>query len=553
MTETLNSYSLELEGETACLYGVIAEHDSDGPLQHGGMPELRERLKTEGYESLYFPTDALSLFLKKLDKGAPGRYLLAERRDASIAIEIARDKKTVSLKYSPAMGGKVLQSDDVIRQILDKGVAEPTIQKSLIDQTLEKNRETNIVVARAVNPVNGKDATFKALVKSQTAKDHDLDSLQAIDMHDLFEFTTVAIDQALMKKTPPTKGEDGMDVCGKVLSAKPGKDAKFDRKHEGAKLSEDGLTLLAEIEGYPIIGGKSVKVDPVLSVKAVDLNTGHIDFNGTLFVQKEIESRYDICVTGDVIVGGSVVRTNIKAGGNLSVKGGIHAESKNEECGCEIQVGGNLSARFLNQVKAQCGGEVNVDEYILQSEVTAKGDIKVGETKGKGAIIGGHLQSQTMVISKTLGSDAFIKTHIALSRDEKADLAVKKLDVVLRRRRQEERQIESILSKVESAEKPKMGTVEFDKVEKVSATLSLLREKIAELEEVRTNFSANSFSYEIQSVNARKNIFPNVQVLVNGHLWHCEHSLGPSTVRYHDDLVVAGDFIEPPPQEQPKE
>lgn len=551
MSQTIPAYSLELDTEDACLYGVIAAAEGGTVPEHGGMPVLRERLEALGYTDLFFPTDALSLFLKNLDKAKPGRYLLAERRDASIAIEIARDKKSVKLKYQAAMGGSTITESQVCEQLLQRGVAEQTIDHAAIAKLLKENKETTAVVAKAINPVNGSDAIFKALVKSQTAKDHDLESLQAIDMHDLFEFTTVAIDQPLMQKKPPTKGEDGMDVCGKVLSAKPGKDAKFDRKHEGAKLSEDGLTLVAEIEGYPIIGGKSVKVDPVLSVKAVDLNTGHIDFKGTLFVQREIASRYDIHVTGDVIVGGSVVKTNIHAGGSVRIKGGIHSEGDES---CTIVAGGDLSARFLNQVHAECGGNLDVDEYILQSEVQAHGFVRAGSTRGKGAIIGGRIESHRGVNAVCLGSDAYIKTQIRLVNDENAVLAAHKLQSIIQKRRDEERQIKAILAKTEAAtETPKMGELEFDKTEKIKATLNLLAEKIEQLELAYQKLSDGNVSAELLSVNARKKIYPNVQVLIKGHLWHCEHVLGPSTIKYHDELVIAGDYCEPPKDEQDKE
>lgn len=541
------AYTLELEAQEACLYGVIPSTAEDEALPtHGGMAELRQRLDEGGYNELFFPPDALSLFLKKLDEGAAGRHLLAERRDASVIVDIARDKKTVTLKYTPQMGGLALSLDSIEKQLIDHGVAKETLLRDRIEKLLLENKARSVVVAQAIKPEKGEDAKFKSLVQSQTLKDHDLDSLQAIDMRDLFEYTTVAVGQPLMEKIPPTPGKDGMDVMGKIISAKAGKDAKFDNKRDGATLSEDGLTLLAEIEGYPIIGGRSVKVDPVLNVKAVDLSTGHIDFKGTLIVQKEIESQYDVKATGDILVGGSIIRTNIHAGGNLQVKGGIHAEATEKDSECEIKVGANLQAKFLNQVNIQCGGSVEVEEYILQSRVRSVGTVSAGMSRGKGAIIGGQIESRSAIMAKTLGSDAYLKTQLKIQVDEAGRQASQKISTLLDKRRKEQIQLESILAKIHASnEQSKIGGLAFDKTKKIQETLAVLAEKIEQLENAQNELAQESIELDDVHVSAQKEIFPNVQVLIKDYPWHCQHKLGASTLHYSNEAVVAGPYVEP--------
>jgi len=539
-------FRLEFD-EGGSLFGVIEESaDGEAPRSHGGMPQLREAIHACDCDQCFFPPDALSLFLKKLDKGEPGRYLLAEKRDASLTILISPDKKSVRVKTLPARGGKPLSAEIIESQLLNQGVAEPTIHKDKLAELAEATEACDAIVAEAIPAQKGEDARFIPLVEARILKERDVDADESIDMREVFDFTTVDIDQALMQRVPATAGVDGMNVVGKALPAKAGKDTQFDSKLEGARVSDDKTHLLATIQGHPKVAARSVKVDPVLSVNAVDIHTGNIDFNGTLFVKGNIESHYCLKITGDVIVGGSIFKTTLDAGGDIRVKGGIHAEGADNTHGCHIRCSGNISAKFFNQVDAECAGTLEAEEYILHSRIECHGDINVGLSKGRGFIIGGDIRGHKSINAQVLGSEAFVATALHLSTDLQAHKAVKAIEEVLDRRRGEAEQLTQILKKIRASEAPaKIGDTAFDKGEKVQATLSVLEKKIAEMEEALPALQEQCVALEELRICARKCVYANVLVQINHHNWRSESTHGPLNFQQVDDMIVATAYTAP--------
>ncbi|WP_188150535.1 DUF342 domain-containing protein [Teredinibacter waterburyi] len=546
-TPTRAGFTLELDESSGRLYGVVPKLDADAKLTTNitAMPQLRAAISAIGCDDCYFPTDSLSLFLKKLDRHESGRYVLAERRDASLSLQVSKDKLQLRIQALPSQGGVPLSIELIQQQLAKLNIAEQTIKSDRLLLVATATEAIDIVVAEAIPPQNGYDTTFIPLTDSRLIVEHNSNSGDVIDLRQNFEFLTVNENVPVMQRIPATAGIDGMNVEGKAITAKAGKDLKFDKKLEGVKVSDDGLHLISIVKGHPIVGPRSVRVDPVMKLDAVNIHTGHIRFDGSLFVKGDIESHFKVDVTGDVIVAGAIYKTQLKAGGSVQVKGGIQADHIGGEHGCHISSGGDLTAKFLNQVEITALGNIHISEYIMHSQITAHGSVNVGQDRGRGIIIGGETVSHCAIHAQILGSDAFVKTNLRLITNKSSEVAARRLNENLARRKLEAIQLTNILKKITNNETPTMlGEVQFDKTEKIRNTLVSLQLKIAELENALPAIEAQTTPTDELMVTAKKRIYPNIQVHINSHHWRCEAALGATCVQQRDKLVVAS-HLEP--------
>ncbi|MQK95383.1 FapA family protein, partial [Escherichia coli] len=109
-------------------------------------------------------------------------------------------------------------------------------------------------------------------------------SQSRVDLRDFGVIPAVVAGQPVVRRLPPTKGVDGINVRGEITLAPPGQPLEW-KPGEGAEVSpSDPDLLLASRDGMPRVLEASAAVDEVYSVKKVDLSTGHIQFKGAVIV-----------------------------------------------------------------------------------------------------------------------------------------------------------------------------------------------------------------------------------------------------------------------------
>jgi len=174
--------------------------------------------------------------------------------------------------------------------------------------------------------------------------------------------------------------------------------------------------LIAEIKGQPIIANKGVSVDKVLTVKKVDLHTGHIEYDGSVVVKGDVASGMKIKVTGDVQVFGMVENASIEAEGNIDIKLGAigHAETV-AESDMLIRCWGNLTAAYIENALVDVRGDLIIKSRVSNCEVNTGHQIIVGNHKQqKSGIVGGHVNAGKLIRAEVLGSSGCALTHVAI-------------------------------------------------------------------------------------------------------------------------------------------
>lgn len=527
-------YQLCFNESTQQLIGIVHPRQSQAEDGKSQMPQpapspysLNSELQCLGYDDFYFPPNSIIQFIKHIQRFEEGEYPLAERRDAKIKITLASNKSTARVQTEQAWGGKKLTQDTIMNEIRKAKIHKDTLDRQKIRVLLNSEESIDLIIANAIPPINGKDARLIPLVESQSLIAKDSDSDQAIDQRERFEFIIVEPGQALMKKIPATSGTHGLDVTGKEIKASPGKNIDFERPLKGVDTSdEDENLLVATLKGHPLIRRSGVQVDPVMVLDAVDIHSGNIEYDGSLVVKKDIEAGFSVSVSGDILVKGSIFKAWVKAGGDLEVLGGVTADDSAEDNRLHLDIKGNIQAKYLHHISVSCSGDIHVHEYIMQCQLFAQGTIYVGQTRGRGCIIGGHCTSHTGIQAKVIGSEAFVATEITLGSDN--DLH-KHLNQLKQRRKQhtyEVEQLSTILEKIRSSNNPtNVGQITLNKARKIENTINLLNEKNMLLDEKIEDLDSKIHISDDLNIKVTGYIYPNVHIDINGQPWSSGESL----------------------------
>lgn len=191
-------------------------------------------------------------------------------------------------------------------------------KQAFLEQLLQKQFELppgSVVsgpLAKGRLPTDGQDSKFKAMVK--TLKDRlkapKLKEDGSVDMRDFGKLASVKPGELLIQQQPATPGQEGFTVIGDVLPAKPGQVHAL-IAGEGTEISKNNpMELLSTIAGVPVEINNGMRVDDIFTVNDVSVKTGHIDFEGSVIVSKNVEPGMRINATGDITVFGTVESEN---------------------------------------------------------------------------------------------------------------------------------------------------------------------------------------------------------------------------------------------------
>ncbi len=441
--------------------------------------------------------------------------------DAIVSVSISSDKLQAFLTLTPAEDGQPVTVEMISQAIAQAGIVDSLIDRRMVADCVQSQSATNVCIAQARMPEDGKDVEFFPLVESEVTAQPVVDEHGVADMGSTHQFLVVDINTPLMKRVPATAGIPGMDVTGETIKPKAGKDAEFAKKLTGVIISpENPHLLLAETKGHPVFVKHGVNVDPALHVENVDVHTGNITFDGSLEVKGDVASGMTIAVTGDVCVRGAVERAHIKAGKSIRVSGGILGEDgavtmDGETVEYCIEAGEDIEASFVNASTMNAHNNIVVKEYIINSVVKAGNQVLLEHPSGKGALFGGTCEVGKQAVIKQLGNESYVPTRLVVGQLSKLYMVYQKLKKELETRLSEIAQLQTILKKVEQSKATVLGKTPVDKATKIENTITAINEKIARLRQQLSALEPEIEQQKKASIKVSRTIYPNVVMTIN--------------------------------------
>lgn len=330
--------------------------------------------------------------------------------DSIPIIEILNNMEA-TIKLTKPKRGRDITVDAILKLCDEKGIVFGIRKKAVNTIIQNKIYDQKVILAKGIDVIHGKDASIKyhfEAEKKPSISPSEKDS-KNINFNELGWINNIGADGILATKIPAQIGVNGTDVFGKIIIAKEPKDITIN-PGKNTYVTEDGLYLKSKIDGQIIQKGKSISVEPLLTISGnVDYSTGNIDFLGTVIIKGNVVSGFSVKSGKDIFVEGLVEDAELIAQGKIVVTNGILG---NEEYSRTIYAKENITAQFVQHMKIKTNGTLDVSKHILHSYVEA-GD-KIICTSGTGKIIGGEVKAQNGIECNIAGGPFETPTKLIL-------------------------------------------------------------------------------------------------------------------------------------------
>ena len=536
-----------LYGEVTAVEGEDVASDTAEPV----TPALiKQRLEALFYFDLVLDPQAVNQLCTSASQQQPLKVALKQIVDAKADIVVSPDSLKATLTLHKADGGSELSLDGLKGQIAEAGIVSDRVDWALVESALEQKDAANVVFASAQPAVNGNDAVFEALVQGDRDRVPVINEQGIADMLSTHVFVIVDVGESLMRRHPPTEGEAGIDVLGEAIAPVPGKDSMFRKDLQGAEIAtNDPNLLIASIKGHPLVYDDGVCVDPVLHVENVNLETGNIEFDGSLEVKGDIEPGMRVVVTGDVAVKGAVERAKIKAGNNVIIQGGVFGVQNLDEDGdpaqdsdtisSYIEAGGVVEAGFLNQATISAQGDVRIKQYSAHSFLKTGAKVSLGQNGGKGAVFGGLIVADGGAVIAQAGNESFVPTFIRVGRLDQLRQREADIREEIQARQGEVDQLGVVLERLKGVSPEKLGQVAVDKTQRIANTIKAIEDVVSTL---KTELQAVNEQMPAQakvSLVITKRLYPNTTLTINGVSNRFKNEMRADSWRQVGDRLIA--------------
>ncbi len=431
--------------------------------------------------------------------------------DATVSVDISDgEMKAVAVLAEPGPGGADV-SADFIRSVLQSNRVVHGIKEDVLAELDGAPRYGRpIVVAEGTRARDGANArveyNFRTEREAVTLREKD----GRVDFKDISRVENVVAGQLLARKIPAEPGQPGQTVTGTIIPATRGKDCEiFIGKN--VKLSEDGLSVLAEINGQVLLLGGKINVEPMYTVPGdVNLHTGNVLFLGSVTVKGNVEDGFSVKAAGNIEIFGSVGKCVIDAEGDIVVHQGIAAKTEGQ-----IRCGHSLYSKFIEHARVDAGEYVLVTDGIVHSTVDANRMILC---QGKRAqIVGGRLRASEGINSKILGSVAGTETILEVGYDPRSKERLVTLEDT---KKAVEKSLEEIelnvktlenLQKVQQKLPPEKAQYLTEQNEKRSGLLKQLEECGREIGAINAHLASLN---TIGKISASERVYPGVKLAI---------------------------------------
>ncbi len=266
--------------------------------------------------------------------------------------------------------------------------------------------------------VDGIDATEKIYFEKEYKEAGKVGIDGSIDYKERGAVPAVKADDLIAEKFPSQKGESGLNVYDEILSPETPKEILL-KTGPGTRISEDGLKIYAEVDGYPKkeITGEIV-VNEVFAIEGdVDYKTGNVNYDKSVYISGSIKNGFKvnaIDIVVDEIDGGI-----LHAKGDVIVRKGI--------IDAEIKAIGKITASYILRSKVSCFGNIEAIKEISDSEILSDGKCRVRV----GKVFASSISAKRGADIRNIGAEKAKKMVVTVGTSPNYDKKLKKIDKLI--------------------------------------------------------------------------------------------------------------------------
>ena len=321
------------------------------------------------------------------------------------------------LRVSFAEEDAVIDYNEVLAKLEEQKIVYG-IKEDVIKEYCEKKEYyKDVIIAEGVAPTNGIDAYIDFKFKLDDALEFKEKEDGSVDFKNIDNIKSIAKDGVLCTMIPVVDGAKGINVFGQELDYQRGKEKQMPGG-KNTHLSEDGMSLLASVDGAIHYNGKNIDIDNIYTVGDVDMTTGNIDFLGSVVIKGDVKDGFTVKAKDDIVVNGMVEGATLISEKNISISNGMNGRGVGK-----LICKGSVKSKFLENSNIEVEGSVYSDAIINCNVNAGKNIILKGN---RGIIIGGVCKACNVISAKTIGTKNNIQTDIVVNLEKYLEDAKKR-------------------------------------------------------------------------------------------------------------------------------
>lgn len=410
--------------------------------------------------------------------------------------------------YAPSVGGEEMAADELIKDLEFRGIRHGILEDT-IRACFAKRRDycKDILVAQGTEPVQGTDARVEYYFNTDRKAKPALKEDGSVDFFQLNVVQHCNKGDVLAKLIPEDPGKDGMNLLGQKQRPRDVRKAVL-KYGNNIAISEDNTTLTSMVNGHVELIEGSVFVSDVLTVENVDNATGNIDYEGSVQVNGNVCTNFQVKAKGNIEIKGVVEGAVLEAGENIIIARGVNGMGKGS-----LKAGGNIISKFLQGVFAQADGYI-ASESVLHSKLMAGTEVNIDGRKG--FITGGRVSAVNSVNVKTLGSSMGADTVVEVGVDPNLAVRLQEIQKQIENENKEIQSIQQILisTKRKMAQGSKLSPEQLQYlqtlVEANQIKTKMVAEKVEEMERLQSQMKGQSGACVI----VRDTVHPGTKICI---------------------------------------
>ncbi|MBN2289796.1 MAG: DUF342 domain-containing protein [Candidatus Glassbacteria bacterium] len=422
-----------------------------------------------------------------------------------IEVRLSPDKLQAYLKVVSPGKPIPITEDDLRKSLEQKGVTSGILEKRIEEILVEKLIGQEVIIARGKAPENGRDGYIKPLqdLKKKSPEDC-VDSRGRVDFKQMRVSNIVEVGEVIAEKVPATKGRQGFDVTGKVLSPRSGKDVDFRLTPNIGVSPENEFQLVALKNGTL---KKNFTIEEINFINSdVDYSTGNINYPQSLVITGDVKSGFAVHCGENVEVRGCVEDAEVIADGDVIVKQGFLGDSKG------LIKGKNVTIGHVKQQSVVASEDIILGGEAIRSSLRAGGFIRMLGVRG--IVLGGELIAEKGIEVMNAGNVRNIKTRLRVGYNKE----IENLEGRIGKLVQSKAKIETVLRIFKAAGKVKeLSPEKKSTMNRLVETERKILEEMEKLERTKLDTVEALLAREKPYIKVVQGIFPNVTVCI-GHL-----------------------------------
>lgn len=447
------------------------------------------------------------------------------QEDAKVVISPDKMRAWVMLPPPPA---GITYTAEAIAQWLPEHDVVFGVDAALVKKAATSGRYHELIeVAHGKEPVaaTGESYTLRIDKKPFTGLRGNSDGSLFYD--DLSFLQVAEENQILAEVEPAFPGIAGTGVTGEDVAPKPAEKSSV-LEGSGFIVTDDGRYYRSPVVSHISMVNNKLIVTPLLRLETLSGDDAPVDFDGNIFVEKDLRPGAVIEATGSIFVAGRAASANIKAGRNVLISGGMLGQSGFSRVeakenvwslffeGAEVVAGNDVSANHLSGCEVKCGGKASI-------------------LGGRGAIMNTSLYAKNGVIAIDIGTQVGDKSVVAAGMDKEL---IERFTILEQRITKLGNDVQGLQHSITAYERmnrtrPDKGRNNPDYKEmiaKKSQSLSVLN--ILTGERTRVKRAMDQFSNV--SIVARNNVAPGVTIEIDTRTYSVTRQL--HKVKFRRDL-----------------